>query len=235
MYQKSRNVLFWRRYDLYGWQSYNVQWEELTEALKQLQAVNIHTALETNGTSPYLSEIQKHVKYLIMNSKPYDKVNFLNFTGFRIDLLRRNYEYLCGIGRQLHIRIPLINHINSKSPDGFAGTRNDANIRGSICNVSIDNLAPSDLTAGVLHGMIEELHGMYLSMGEKRTGIVGSGNGVRKNKTLIHVAEQAFDGKLRIPLYTEEAACGAALFALVACGAYRQVSEVQRLIKYAEE
>ena len=117
----------------------------------------------------------------------------------------------------------------------FAGTRANANIRGSISNISIDNLTPSDLALGVLHGMVEELHEMYLGMGERRVGIVGSGNGVRKNKALIRIAEQVFGGQLRVPLYTEEAACGAALFALVACGKCRGVSEVQKLIKYAEE
>ena len=117
----------------------------------------------------------------------------------------------------------------------FAGTRSNANIRGSISNISVDNLTPSDLALGVLHGMVEELHEMYLGMGERRVGIVGSGNGVRKNKALISIAEQMFGGKLRVPLYTEEAACGAALFALVACGKYRGVSEVQKLIRYAEE
>ena len=117
----------------------------------------------------------------------------------------------------------------------FAGTRSNSNIRGSIENISIDNLSPSDLTLGVLYGMVEELHSMYLSMGEKRMGIVGSGNGVRKNKALVNIAEQVFGGKLRVPLYTEEAACGAALFALVACGKYRQASELQGLIRYSAE
>ncbi len=116
----------------------------------------------------------------------------------------------------------------------FAGTRNDATVRGSITNISVDNLTPSDLTLGVLRGMIEELYGLYCSIGENRNGIVGSGNGVRKNKALVRIAEQMFGSKLRVPLYTEEAACGAALFSLVACGKYRGVAEVQRLIQYAE-
>ena len=116
----------------------------------------------------------------------------------------------------------------------FAGTRTDANIRGSITNISASNFTPSDLTVGVLNGMIEELYCLYRSMGEKRSGIVGSGNGVRKNKALVRIASQIFGSKLRVPLYTEEAACGAALFALVACGKYRTVSEVQKLIQYEE-
>ena len=116
----------------------------------------------------------------------------------------------------------------------FAGTRGDATVRGSITNISTDNFTPSDLAAGVLGGMIDELHGMYLLMGEKREGIVGSGNGIRKNKTLIRIAERTFGGKLRVPLYTEEAACGAALFALVAIGGGQKASDVQKLIRYEE-
>lgn len=114
----------------------------------------------------------------------------------------------------------------------FAGTRADANIRGSISNISVDNLTPADLTLGLLSGMVKELHDLYLNMGVKRVGIIGSGNGIRKNQTLIRIAEEAFGAKLKIPLHTEEAACGAALFALVCCGKYSDVSEVQRLIQY---
>ena len=116
----------------------------------------------------------------------------------------------------------------------FAGTRGDATVRGRITNISTDNLTPTDMTAGVLCGMIDELYRMYSSMGEKRTGIVGSGNGIRKNKALVEIAERTFGGKLRVPLYTEEAACGAALFALVAIGGGQGVSQVQSLIKYEE-
>ena len=97
-----------------------LQWEDLLEVLKQLRAANIHTAIETNGTSPHLPEIQKHVDYMMMDFKHYDKEVFRNFTGAHIDPLLRNYEYLCGIGRQLHIRIPLINHVNVEDPEGFA-------------------------------------------------------------------------------------------------------------------
>lgn len=88
----------------------------------------------------------------------------------------------------------------------FAGTRANTNIRGSITNISTSNFTPSDLTVGVLNGMIEELYCLYRSMGEKRSGIVGSGNGVRKNKALVRIAAQIFGSKLRVSLYTEEPA-----------------------------
>lgn len=97
-----------------------LQWKDLVEVLKQLRAANIHTAIETNGTSTHLPEIQEHVDYLMMDFKHYDKEVFRNFTGINIDPLLQNYEYLCSIGRQLHIRIPLINHVNVEDPEGFA-------------------------------------------------------------------------------------------------------------------
>ena len=114
----------------------------------------------------------------------------------------------------------------------FAGTRGDATVRGSITNVSTDNLTPTDLTAGVLRGMMEELLGMYRLMGVTRAGIVGSGNGIRRNRALVQIAEEVFGGRLLVPLYTEEAACGAALFALVAIQNRHTVSVVQKLIRY---
>lgn len=114
----------------------------------------------------------------------------------------------------------------------FAGTRNNPEQRGSVLNISTENFTPQDLTLATLRGIIDELYAMYLLMGKKCSGIVGSGNGIRKNKALARIAESTFGGELCVPVYTEEAACGAALFALVACGKFLSVSDVQRLIKY---
>ncbi len=97
-----------------------MQWTELIDVLKKLCKEKIHTALETNGTSPHLPLLQEHVDYLMMDFKHYDEHAFLKFTGVKIDSLLQNYEYLCGIGRQLHVRIPLINHINTDNPEKFA-------------------------------------------------------------------------------------------------------------------
>ncbi len=97
-----------------------LQGEELTNVLRQLQAANIHTAIETNGTSLHLPQIQEFVDYLMMDFKHYDAVVFRQFTGVSIEPLLQNYEYLCGIGRQLHVRIPLINHVNVENPERFA-------------------------------------------------------------------------------------------------------------------
>ena len=97
-----------------------VQWKELLDVLRQLRAEGIHTAIETNGTSPHLLEVQAYVDYLIMDFKHYDGDAFFKLTGEGIDALLHNYERLCAIKRQLHVRIPLINGINADDPRAFA-------------------------------------------------------------------------------------------------------------------
>jgi len=114
----------------------------------------------------------------------------------------------------------------------FAGTRKDPTISGSITGITVDNFTPTNLTYGVLDGMMKELYDMYDRMGESRMNLVGSGNGIRKNATLIRIAEERFKGTLRVPAHTEEAAYGAALFGLVASGSFESAKQAQKLIQY---
>ena len=113
----------------------------------------------------------------------------------------------------------------------FAGTRKDADASGSISGITTENFTPADLTRSILEGMIAELHSMYRNMGLETTGLVGSGNGIRKNDALIKAAEVKFGASMKIPMHLEEAACGAALYGLVSCGALKE-EEVGKLIAY---
>ena len=113
----------------------------------------------------------------------------------------------------------------------FSGSREDETLRGSITGISTRNFTPAELTYGFLEGMIGELYRLYQTMGVQRTGLIASGNGIRKNTALQKVAERYFGAKLRIPEHKEEAAYGAALFALIAGGFYESARDVQRLIR----
>ena len=114
----------------------------------------------------------------------------------------------------------------------FAGTRADKTVRGSIQNISVENFTPAALTKGVLEGMIKELYDMFKAMGVNITGIVGSGNGIRKNKALITATEKRFGYDLKIPYHTEEAAFGAALYGMICAGCCKNINEARKLIKY---
>lgn len=99
----------------------------------------------------------------------------------------------------------------------FMGTREDPGIRGSIRNISQDNFTPGYLIWGVLEGMTRELYDMYEKISTqtgKAKKIVASGNGIRKNQVLQHICREMFQSPIELAPYKEEAAWGAALFAL---------------------
>ena len=115
----------------------------------------------------------------------------------------------------------------------FAGTRSNPTYTGSISGITTGNFTPGQLTYGVLSGMGQELYDMFTGMQTKTTGIVGSGNAIRKNKFLIEILEKQFGGKMKIPVHLEEAACGAAMFGMVACGTFGDEKQVKKMIRYA--
>ena len=97
----------------------------------------------------------------------------------------------------------------------FMGTRADPAIRGQVHGISEDNFTPSAFTAGVIGGILRELHGMYTKMteltGKRANCLVCSGNGMRKNGLMRRLAGEMFGLGVEMPPYTEEAACGAAM------------------------
>ena len=104
----------------------------------------------------------------------------------------------------------------------FDGTREHPESRGGIANLSTDNFTPWGLTRGVLEGMAGELLSRYEAMrrglGVRRSRIVASGNGMRRNPALRRIAAERFHMDLALSDNTEEAACGAATAGGVAIG-----------------
>lgn len=97
-----------------------LQADELKELLEKLQVAGIHTAIETNATSPRLIELVPYIDYLIMDFKHYDSLVLKQFTGMGNEGIKANFEAICAMGRQVHVRIPLINGFNADNPEGFA-------------------------------------------------------------------------------------------------------------------
>ena len=46
------------------------------------------------------------------------------------------------------------------------------------------------------------------------------------------IFEEKFGSKMKIPCHVEEAAFGAAMFAFVSCGFFKNAEEAKKLIKY---
>lgn len=116
----------------------------------------------------------------------------------------------------------------------FAGTRCDSLAKGKILGITTENFTPENLTFGVLFGMANELFEMYKHMNSPKSGIVGSGNGLRKNAALVKIFEDMFGAKMKMPSHFEEASFGAALFGAISCGALKNAEEACSIIKYEE-
>lgn len=99
----------------------------------------------------------------------------------------------------------------------FAGTREDASVRGSFRQIGAENFTPVHFMHSVMNGMAQELFAMYRGFlhagGKKPSQMVGSGNGLRKNRHLQIAFERVFSCPMTLSRYEEEAACGAARWA----------------------
>lgn len=114
----------------------------------------------------------------------------------------------------------------------FCGTRNDPTVRGSISDVSENNFTVGDFAISVLNGIASELFDMYKESSAAVSSIVGSGNGIRKNPALQRIICKMFESEMKIPYYEEEAAFGAALSSLVACGECESIQFACSKIRY---
>ncbi len=95
-----------------------VQGEELLWLLKLLKENGIHTAIETNASFSLLKEIAEFIDYLIVDFKHYDDEEHKKWVGASNGSVKENIEYFLSVGRQIHIRIPVVHGVND-NPQGF--------------------------------------------------------------------------------------------------------------------
>lgn len=115
----------------------------------------------------------------------------------------------------------------------FCGTRKNPDIKGSVSRITESNFTPAELTRGFLYGMANELYTLFESFDITADMLVCSGNAVRKSSVLIHYLEELFGMKISVPAHTEEASFGAAIFASVASGIYKDTFEAaKKMIHY---
>ena len=117
----------------------------------------------------------------------------------------------------------------------FCGTRSNPSVRGSYSGLSENNFTPADFAYATLDGMASELFDMYSASDKKASGLVCSGNGIRKNAALRRIVSEKFGCDIKIPFYEEEAAYGAALSATVAGGISSDIDDACSKIKYKDE
>ena len=115
----------------------------------------------------------------------------------------------------------------------FCGTRKNPGITGSVSGITESNFNVAELTRGFLYGMANELYTLFNGFATEGAMLVSSGNAIRKSVVLRHYLEELFCMKLHVPAHTEEASFGAAIFASVAAGLYKDTfTAAKQMIHY---
>lgn len=94
-----------------------LQFEPLKELLMRLQKAGIHTAVETNGSSPRLLELFPFIDQLIMDCKHWSALKHLEYTKVPMDVVVENLRAAVHKRGQVDIRIPLIGGVNDSEED----------------------------------------------------------------------------------------------------------------------
>ncbi|MFP4483857.1 MAG: sedoheptulokinase [Spirochaetaceae bacterium] len=111
----------------------------------------------------------------------------------------------------------------------FLGARSDPRARAAISNLTPWNFTAGHVTLGLLSGMIDELHQLFLTLPEatrestERLSLTG--NALRRNPVLQKLAQLHFDLPTYLPAHSEEAAVGAAIVAGVGIGIWSSYEE----------
>jgi len=92
------------------------------EMLRRLQAVGIHTAMESTGhvAAPVFERALEHLDYLLMDVKHHDRQEHKRWTGGYNDLPLRNLSRAVSRGIDICVRIPVIPGVNDTLRDARA-------------------------------------------------------------------------------------------------------------------
>lgn len=94
-----------------------LQAEALLQVLAALREAGIHTALETNGSSPRLAEFLPLLSLLIVDLKHYDDALHTRYTGISNKQVLQNIRTACQAGGPVWVRTPLVNGFNAGEED----------------------------------------------------------------------------------------------------------------------
>ncbi len=117
----------------------------------------------------------------------------------------------------------------------FFGMRSNPRQRGWIKNIGPVNFRPSILIIETLKGMVKILTDMFdKETIDKKKYLVGSGNGIKRNRLLQKIITESMKKELKICSYNEEAVVGAAINGAVASGVFKDYKQAKEIVKYLD-
>jgi sedoheptulokinase len=217
---------------------------------------NIEKSVLINiGTSSQVSiYTDQYLKNECLESRPFPGGGYILVGsalcgGYSLVILKKFYEGILEMfctkpcdGIDFYKAINSLQYSNENSNDTldvevlFRGTRMNPGKRGSIRNISAENLTPANLIFGFLNGICNELLGFFEQIPESKRNqvetLIGSGNALRMNTQLCRITEDRFGHKMVIPENCEQAAFGACLCALVGAKQVDGFRDLGQFISY---
>jgi len=165
--------------------------------------------------------------------------------GSAYELVRSFFERTLRLfGASQPVQLETMNAVTAAALEGtplevdtrFSGTREDPALRGAVTGIGLGNFTPEHLVVGVREGIATELLDFYGRLPPARraeiTGLVGSGNAIRRNGALRQVFERRLGLRMKVPAHREETSFGAALLAGVASGTFPDLAAAGALVRY---
>lgn len=113
----------------------------------------------------------------------------------------------------------------------FNGTRSNPQLKGKVENISVENFKPANLINATLEGIADYYKSLLPDFFLKNVKtIIGTGNGIKKNKLLVQNIERKFGIKLTLPNFNEEASVGAAINSAISSGFFNNLSDSGKFI-----
>ncbi|MDE7287860.1 MAG: hypothetical protein K2N55_13605, partial [Lachnospiraceae bacterium] len=214
--------------------------------IKDMILINVGTSAQISVAVEKIIQINKSIEVRPYIDNEYIMVGSSLCGGCAYKVLEEFFRsYAAALGCEAMPQYDIMEKIVSKkvvSPSGlkvktsFAGTRDNAETRGSIEHITLDNFTPENLIYGFSEGIVLELYGMYKTMMEytdvSPSGIVILGNGIKKNKLMRKILEHVFALPVKMTAFGEETAVGAALISAVYTGSVESWAAAKEMIKY---
>ena len=100
--------------------------------LCKLKAEKIHTAIESNASTPGFRKILPYVDYIMVDFKSANSLAAKTTIGTETEPITENIKYALSSGYELHIRIPLIHNFNDDKEERKRITDTLKNLRGKF-------------------------------------------------------------------------------------------------------
>ncbi len=111
-----------------------LQVNEIKTVIEKIKPYDIHIAIETNGSSSELPSFSEYIDYLIMDIKQPDDEIHKKFVAHSNAQTIKNLKILSEKRKQLHLRIPLINGVNT-DPKPFTDLFSEVNMSNTVVEI----------------------------------------------------------------------------------------------------